>query len=549
MERIPYPQQHLLRFLFCSLFLSVVIHSQAIAVDLPAGWRQQYDNRKKAQVFKPSGTTAHILIKYYPKEPIGSVGISQWLRVKLSKDTAPKGEWQGEADVVRDSANAAHGTRGFQLADGSIRVLEAFAVTLDHKFARLAIMLRDKEGGSKELLEQAAQILGGIFKTEKLDAEKEGRKTIIEAAPPIIENMKLGGAIKPGRYVGAKTWDLKVKRQFEVILYDTGEYEFIKGYNKSGSYVYSQALGKLDMVEDFYNSSSYSNENFCVYGFHEKIGTEMIYAQEGNNRYRLRWAGPVDRLSPWQRKQVNQMEIPAKQGYQYITKHGEGVRNDQIETILYTYQGETQKALYLLMKDGRVRYGLPVAPSMLDAAKSRSREPNSWGWWKYENNHYVFAWDIERKNYKAPGGRQVYSQPVPSGMRLAGDWGASSSFVSLDYSEALFWGVRFDKSGRFQRYRRSSRQAGGPMALAGGPLVMAYKEDEFSAVTVTGENVGGGAVSRRKLGSHRIGSYEFDGYTLILKYDNGVVKYLPTFRTGNQFSGIWFEGEYLYKKN
>ncbi|MET0075702.1 MAG: hypothetical protein ABW130_15725 [Candidatus Thiodiazotropha lotti] len=81
-----------------------------------------------------------------------------------------------------------------------------------------------------------------------------------------------------------------------------------------------------------------------------------------------------------------------------------------------------------------------------------------------------------------------------------------------------------------------------------GPLVTAHSADEFSAVNIIGNTVGGGSSTRRPPNKNRIGSYEFDGYTLVLKYDSGVVKYLPTFALNERFSGIWFEGGYLSKK-
>ena len=44
-----------------------------------------------------------------------------------------------------------------------------------------------------------------------------------------------------------------------------------------------------------------------------------------------------------------------------------------------------------------------------------------------------------------------------------------------------------------------------------------------------------------------MGEYEFDGYRLTLKYDDGRVVHLATFTTKDQGS-IWFEGNSLSKQ-
>jgi hypothetical protein len=530
--------------------------SLCFALDIPSGWHQYYDSEKNAQVFKPADGNANILVKYYPKEPLEKQDISDWLNARLSKSHAPEGEWLDQAEVIRDNANYAHGQRKYRRPDRTVGSLVAVAITVDRVHARLAIMLFDEHHDNKNLMDQSFKILRNIYEAEKADVSKEGRKKQIEVSPPNVDGIQSGGPIKPGRYVGSKTWDHEVKSRFEIMLYSTGEYEFLRGYDKSGYYVYSQASGRLNLVEDFYNSTYKPKRDYCLYGVKEQTGVPVIYAREDNNRFLLNWVNPVDRLSPRQRKQYDQMKNAGKGGYAYITMPERGVTNDQIETILYTYVEEyfggieVHEKIYLLMKDGRVREGLPVAPNNLDVAKSRSREPGRWGWWKYDGNRYHFAWDIDRKHYTSPKGKQMRSIPIPAGTRLSGNWGWSSSFSSLDFSSVSFWGVYLDKKGRFKRYSNNSMQAGGPMALYPADLVAAYSDDEGSVVAIIGERIGGGSSTKRKgPNSHRVGSYEFAGYNLILKYDNGVVRHLPTFATDDKLNGIWFEGGRLYRKD
>jgi hypothetical protein len=81
------------------------------------------------------------------------------------------------------------------------------------------------------------------------------------------------------------------------------------------------------------------------------------------------------------------------------------VRTEQIETILYTYErryysgSSIEEEIYLLTKSGRVMDGIPVARNLLDVAKSQNREPDRWGWWKYDGERYSFAWNMDQSHY------------------------------------------------------------------------------------------------------------------------------------------------------
>jgi hypothetical protein len=529
---------------------------QGFAVPLPPGWNQQYDSRKQAQVFKPSAPNTDLMIKYYPKALLEHQDISKWLEAKLSGSRAPRGEWLDKAEVIRDNANYAHGNRAFRLADGRTGRLIAVAVTLDRLYARLAVMIITDGGMNKTQEKQAYPILRAIFDTEKADAIADGRGTDIEKNPPNLKGVKEGGPIKPGRYVGTMTRGQEALGSYEVILYETGEYEFLSGKAKSGHYIYSQARGRLDLTGDFYNSTYYPLSEYCVYGTDEKTGTPVIRARDDDYRYKLTWVNPVDRLSPEQNKRLEAMKKERNSGYPYVTNPGQGVSIDQIETILYTsyekYIGggiNTDDAIYLLMKDGRVMDGIPVAPDRLDVAKSRSREPDRWGWWKLDDGRYSFAWSVDRDSYVMPRGRQIKGIPIPADTKLDGEWGASSSYTSLDFSSTSFWGVYLDASGRFKKYHNNMMQAGGEMQT-GTPLVTAFSNDEGSSTSVIGSNIGGGTSSHsNRPDSDRVGNYRFDGYNLTLKFDNGVEKNLPVFATDDTNRGIWFDGGYLYRKD
>jgi hypothetical protein len=549
-----HPQCYI-RHALWGLILTLTIANTGFALEIPpTGWVQQFDSEKNAKVFQPDNNLSDIIVKYYPKELLEHQDISDWLLHKLTSSKAPRGKWIADAIVIRDTANFVHGRRQFRTSDGMTGYLQAVAVTIDRLYVRLAVAIASDKVVNQKYMDVVTKIIAGIYNDELNSALEEGRGKSIETAPPTVKGVKAGGPIKSGRYVGSRTRYQEVKGRFEIMLYDTGEYELLGSEDKAGKYIYSQSTGRLNLAGDFYNVDGYTDD-FCVYGIDEQSGKHIIYARDDEYNYRLLWVNPVDRLSPQQNKHLEVMKKARKGDYPYVTNPGDGIPNDQIETILYTYNDnhimggiQTDEEVYLLMKDGRVMDGIPVTPDRLDVAKSRSREPDRWGWWKYDGERYSFAWNVDRNHFVIPSGRQVKGKPIPPGTRLNGEWGASSSYASLDFSSTSFWGVFLNQSGRFKKYRNDMMQAGGEMEYK-GPMITTYHDDEGSVTSVIGSNVGGG--SRRKNNrpdSDRIGAYAFEGYTLILRYDNGVEKRLVTFATSDDFRGIWFEDGLLYHK-
>jgi hypothetical protein len=94
----------------CCFILYLTGANSGLAMEIPpTGWSQHFDSEKNAQVLQPDDSRSDILIKYYPKVLLEHQDISDWLLNKLSKSKAPRGEWTGEAKVVRDTANLAQG--------------------------------------------------------------------------------------------------------------------------------------------------------------------------------------------------------------------------------------------------------------------------------------------------------------------------------------------------------------------------------------------------------------------------------------------------------
>ena len=167
------------------------------------------------------------------------------------------------------------------------------------------------------------------------------------------------------------------------------------------------------MEGDFSNGTYDYLEDFCIYGIDDRSKKPMIYARDGLYTYRLAWADEPDCPSPQEREQLEKLAKEEADRYKHVTSPGDGLQLEQIEAVIYTSEREVgmstsvKTEAYVLMKVGRVMDSMPVAPNMLDVAKSRSRDPDSWGYWKAENQSFVFAWSVDQK-------KNLSRQAVPS---------------------------------------------------------------------------------------------------------------------------------------
>jgi hypothetical protein len=517
------------------LILAVLLltHSLCTAGELPAGWNRYVDNKKNTITFKPKDTNIDIMVKYYPIELLDRVNVDQWLRNKVSNSVAPRGEWvDGIKEFTRASFNQSYCTRQFRENNGTTGWFAANAYSADRLFVRLGIMI---VGGdvNRSYIDQAGEIYRDLSNVEIANAKDELRGLDLETGAYKVANVKKGGPIKPGRYVGQKIVSGKVQGTYSLILYDTGEYEFLNTQKEYyGYYVYSAYFAKL-YIEDPCTNAVVTNENeFCVYGTNTKTGKPVIYAYRNSAEYRLNWAGEVDRLPPSQRTKLAEMDAAKKtdQGYQYITNPGDGLSLDEIETILYVYEesdvpgnSAISQEIYLLTKSGRVMDNLPVAPNTLVAWKSQNKEPDRWGWWKYDGDRYSFSWDVDKTHYTVPKGKQKKTKPIPKGTHLKGEWISVINHSSANLSSTTYWGARLDKEGRF---------------------VNLYEK----LIKVNGKAFGKKKGSAPQAAANEMGRYEFDGYSLTLKYDSGEEWHFPTFTLDDEFQSIWYRGSLINHK-
>ncbi len=552
------PQSLLL--LTCLLVTTGTAYAQSTS--LPAGWLESYDARKDAIAYKKQGDKHGTIVKIYPKELLEQRDVDTWLQDKLSSSKAPKGQWLDDLSLTRATANLAIARRGFELTNGKKGLMFAVAFSADRLYVRLGVSIHTYNASSQTVAKEAIQIVSSnVAEFEKADAIKEQRGLDLEVSPPDVEGIKQGGVdIKPGRYVGTSTYEGKVKGKHEIMLYANGEYEFLNS-GDSGRFFYSEATGRLDMEDDFYNSTYEPSDNFSIYGINKSNNKHIIYAEDdhffSSIIYKLTWVNVPDRHAPSIQKDIEKQKELVENAYKFITAPGDGLSSDDIENVLYVSDlkisvggvANLDAEAYVLMKDGRVIDAIPVAPFVLDVAKSRSRDPDRWGWWKQQNDGYAFAWSIDQKKFVIPNGNQTIANPVPAESMLDGTWKASKTFTSLDLTSVSFWGVTFSKDGRFVKFSQSMTTAGGELDDL-GPLVGGVTTDDETVSFIIGSNIGGGSKSStNKPKNDREGTYEFNGYNLTLNFDSGRTVHALTFSAGDNHRQLWFEGDSMLRED
>lgn len=201
----------------------------------------------------------------------------------------------------------------------------------------------------------------------------------------------------------------------------------------------------------------------------------------------------------------------AAERYQWVTAPGSGLKPEEVVGVLHEYDlrvlpdgrsglytGVADKT-YLLLADGTVHDGLPVAPDMLDAALSREKEPAAWGRWRREGGKIMASW--RGGTWAALPGRMAL--PAAPGQRLAGHWGAGAASASPLGGPHSLRGATFTSGGRFAEDRSGGSDAG------------------------------------------RAGTYTLSGYALTLRCDNGRTERVPFFFADAAHNELFFEGTTL----
>jgi len=541
-------------FFALSLFAALAAEAQT----LPPGWSSQPAAADAPQVFRPKDLTPgeDTAVIYYPRTSLSGATVEKWLEQTLKADAVPAGgTWTGAAAVEPKTANLASATRVYRDAAGKQGFALYLAVTIDRQMVRLARWTASSEQVARRYQPAAQPLMQQVAALEKAGAVAEQRGTAIDAVPPKVDNVRAGGPLVSGRYAGNL---LNPKGEIlvagvEMQLFDNGEWIFGKRGGDSGRYTYEPGTGKLDATKACHNNKYDPDEEFCLFG-KDTQGKPVIYSHReggfGAFKTLFQRVGDVDGPSPSEDAAAKKAAQAEARRYKWVTSPGQGLRADEIETILYVWEQvyeigglQLHESAWLLLKDGTVRDGLPVVPQDMDVAVSKRREPEKWGRWKRDGIGYSVAWHSKPDEY-----RKV-SQGIPmqrgrDGTTLEGTFSGSSSYaIPGGGSSWSKYGVKFSADGRFERFKSGGAMAGGP-GSGFDTMVSSNYDDKGVVSSSSAPGFAGGSERKTPDQGDRGGTYKVEGYALVLNYDNGTVVRLPFF-TDAKLSEVWFEGSLL----
>ncbi len=374
-----------------------------------------------------------------------------------------------------------------------------------------------------------------------------------------------GGAVKPGLYVGDEVctgiegkelW----RNHWRLSLYADGEWRIGDEHDKpprysdTGRYTYDPHTGKMNIDGSFHlsNDGIDPGDAVCVYG-RDSAGTPVIVGKDTITDVVavLRYAGPAPRLAPNAEARAKAAQEAEAKRYKWVTRPGQGLKDAQIAAVVHNYHAQVYYGgsglgttitdePYLLLRDGTIHDGLPVAPDQMDVSLSRRREPEKWGRWHQSGGRFLVSWDGGAEPYKPLPGKTVL--PGAPGTRLSGRWGAGESSSSLMGGSYRLFGVTFTPDGRFVKDERGGGGNSQFMQTGGAPAIGTEYDDNGSSTAVLG---GGFTVATSRKGSpasHRSGTYAINGWAMTLRYDDGRVERMPFFFADPAYEELYFEG-------
>jgi hypothetical protein len=245
-------------------------------------------------------------------------------------------------------------------------------------------------------------------------------------------------------------------------------------------------------------------------------------------------------------------EEPAEPPYPYVKAQGTGLKQKDIEAILWRWRNEqsgmtmqVRTYYYLLLKDGTYRQGLPpVALEDFDAAGEKRGAPKEWGRWTRSGATYALQRDGHDVD-KLPADSARF--PARKDEKLDGTWEIETAYSSLWSVSRSRRAISFDRDGRFSR--NSGGSIVGSMGSGGNAVGGSVVHDDDSSSSSMGSAVAVAGTSRKRASTlpDRSGTYRLDGYTLELRYDSGRVERLA-FCTTDSRDTLYFNGEELRRE-
>ncbi len=541
----------------------------------PAGWGVAAGKSAGSFVFAPNGLAAGetFFVAVGPLQNLNDTAIDAYLTESVAKNPLGLGKTAAPLKVRSTSDNAATAAGALMLAEGKPASVIYIAQTMDRQTVRVCAIVSSRDDLMKPHQPGVQALLASLMQADKKAAVEENRGLSVAKLPIDIPKwLTTGGPLQPGIYTGNEMYGTETRSRLRLYLFPSGEYQLLNSDgglvsdHSSVNFKYNRRTGLLDLdwgsLHNMSNDKSDPDDDMCLYG-KDSQGKSVVYARSDRgfsySTTLLKYEGPLDRPSPAEEKAKKVAAEAEARRYKWVTAvPGKGIQSAQIQCLLlhtettqfYNGSGMSISSTYdpyILLKDGTIYNGLPVAPDDIDVSRSRRQEPEKWGRWKKtEGGSYAAAWPDFPAKFVAIKAEPVF--PVPADLRFIGRYGSGETSGSALGSSFRLWGVTFTAEGRFQKDERGGYGSNAiTSSMPGGVAVNTGYDDEGSFVGASGESFALSNSTKKRPKNNRSGSYSVNGYTMTLKLEDGGTIRLPFFFTEKNRKSIWFEGAVLSK--
>lgn len=235
-----------------------------------------------------------------------------------------------------------------------------------------------------------------------------------------------------------------------------------------------------------------------------------------------------------------------------MTSPGKGLKPAELAAVVlhgkgnYNNGSSWDEDVRFLLRDGSCYRRSEMPPDQLDVAASRKLEPQQWCRWRQSAKGYEVQ---EQDDDGRPAGDWT---PLPH--RSMPPWAAGTavdgyfSRSRFDGSLALGGmsstrGLRLGRDGRFERTHQALGSSGTMAGVLNSTVIgSSSRADGRGSSAATTATVGGvGAATRQQQddGASRRGRYRFEGYAVVLDYDDGHQERLLSFPTSAGPRGVY----------
>jgi hypothetical protein len=544
------------------------------SIPAPRGWSKE--ESQGVIIFTPGDLKAGEEYSYavYPLQMLNGDPVEVWLEKAIKADPLVTNK-HTKVDVLPKNGNVAAATVARKSNGVQIAYLY-FGFSYDKESGKMFRVRMSNVDLNTRYKNETGQIMDTALKATKTEIIAAGRGMSIEKAIPVPPKMKPGGKLIEGMYEGSQvrhpykgeSGSIELVSKYRIYLYESGELRLFifkdqlseTSKQEERKFKYDYRNGKLDIeygsLHDMSNDSSNPEEDYCVYGY-DAAGKPFIYASSdrvfAENITILRYIGPPDRVSPSGEEAAKKAAEEEAKRYKFVVPPGKGIQPEQIAHVLYHIESKndpmsevsSKTEVYLLLKDGTLHDGFPVPPDEMDVSLSRRKEPEKWGKWRRQGKNFLASWP-DRPNHYEPLKDVDIALPARRNETLNGKWGTGSTSGSFVFGSSYrLWGVTFKPDGRFEKYERGGSSNGTMAQTMNDVHIYTSYDDEGSNVSANTPGVFVGNTKTKKKGSDRMGTYVFNGYSLILRFENGKVKRIPFFFQDAKKESLYFEGDTL----